>query len=672
MIIKILGKELFEISRKSTISWSMGEALRWLYADRTEGEITIGTAYKQHPWVYICIGKIARSLSQIPFKIYKKGSDVEIKSGEVVELFRTGWRYLNRFSAWEGTTVWKQMTGNAFWHIEKAGKMVVQITLLDARRMVPRMDGDVLVGWKYAGQINYLPDEIIQFKFFNPYNSVTGLSPLQAAINSVQGDDYATRFNKGILKNGSFPGSVIEVERNLQDAQVARIKKDFESIHKGPDKAGKVAILEGGAKYKELRITPAELQFIEQRKMSKDEIHGVYGVPLAMTGDTSSFNRANMRDIKKEFYTKTIMPELTSYEETLNNEFFARYYRDFDCEFDITEIVELQEEFAEKIVMAKDLFAMGFTGNEINDMLMLGFKDKPWRNYWWIPFGMAPAEEAPEEEPEEPEEPEPEENVEAMINKLEKFAGIKDNKKDYVIWKGLINRIYPLEKEYRKKLSRYMFEVRQDILEAYFSKYGKGIKGVKAEKNDLFNVGDAKKKLQKISEPFILDSIKKGGQLVFDEINLDDQFELVNQDAVRFFNNQVMYLDEIPDTIDKQTIAIMTEATKEGWSVEQTVKKLRDMMDFATNRSKVIARTELMSSANGGRFLAYEDAEIEKHYWIDSFDDRVRDQHRLHGEIVEVGKEFSNGLKYPGDRTGSGSTPENIISCRCTTGSILK
>jgi hypothetical protein len=36
----------------------------------------------------------------------------------------------------------------------------------------------------------------------------------------------------------------------------------------------------------------------------------------------------------------------------------------------------------------------------------------------------------------------------------------------------------------------------------------------------------------------------------------------------------------------------------------------------------------------------------------------------MHGQIVRVGDQFSNGLRYPGDRTGEIA---EWINCRCTT-----
>jgi uncharacterized protein with gpF-like domain len=92
------------------------------------------------------------------------------------------------------------------------------------------------------------------------------------------------------------------------------------------------------------------------------------------------------------------------------------------------------------------------------------------------------------------------------------------------------------------------------------------------------------------------------------------------------------------------------------------------MFDGAKNRVKTIARTEINSAANGGKFIGFKDAGVEKHEWLNSFDSDVREAHSnnvgVGGEVVELGESFSNGLVHPGD---PGGDPGEVINCRCTT-----
>ncbi|WP_297981539.1 phage minor head protein [uncultured Methanobrevibacter sp.] len=81
--------------------------------------------------------------------------------------------------------------------------------------------------------------------------------------------------------------------------------------------------------------------------------------------------------------------------------------------------------------------------------------------------------------------------------------------------------------------------------------------------------------------------------------------------------------------------------------------------------SRRIARTEINSPQNEGAFSVYDELGVEYHMWWTGQDNRVRDSHApLHGHIVAVGNTFSNGLLFPGDKSGP---IKEWINCRCTT-----
>lgn len=91
-------------------------------------------------------------------------------------------------------------------------------------------------------------------------------------------------------------------------------------------------------------------------------------------------------------------------------------------------------------------------------------------------------------------------------------------------------------------------------------------------------------------------------------------------------------------------------------------KEFRQLKGFEANR---IARTEINSAQNAGAFQTYADYDINYHQWWSGQDARVRDSHRhLQGQITSVNTPFSNGLMYPGDRSGP---IKEWINCRCTT-----
>lgn len=106
-----------------------------------------------------------------------------------------------------------------------------------------------------------------------------------------------------------------------------------------------------------------------------------------------------------------------------------------------------------------------------------------------------------------------------------------------------------------------------------------------------------------------------------------------------------------------------------GQGIPDIAKDLRSIIT-GMNRASAIraARTSMTSAQNGGRLASYERAaqmgiNVRK-VWVATKDDRTRQSHQiLDGETVNWDKNFSNGLRYPGDPSGPG---REVYNCRCT------
>lgn len=114
---------------------------------------------------------------------------------------------------------------------------------------------------------------------------------------------------------------------------------------------------------------------------------------------------------------------------------------------------------------------------------------------------------------------------------------------------------------------------------------------------------------------------------------------------------------------------VLTQGYREGKTINQIAvdlrKEFKGMQDYELER---IARTEVHSNVNLGKYTQLLQTPAVKFIrWSARLDQRTRDSHRaLHGQITEIGQPFSNGLKFPGDRSGGSTTIKEWINCRCT------
>ncbi len=95
--------------------------------------------------------------------------------------------------------------------------------------------------------------------------------------------------------------------------------------------------------------------------------------------------------------------------------------------------------------------------------------------------------------------------------------------------------------------------------------------------------------------------------------------------------------------------------------VEDNIKE--EFSQVLDNEIAQIAETELTSYANYTRQTTYRDYGVRYKKWVSMEDERVRDEHIvMHGQIVALDRPFTNGLMYPGDKSGP---IESWIRCRC-------
>lgn len=128
---------------------------------------------------------------------------------------------------------------------------------------------------------------------------------------------------------------------------------------------------------------------------------------------------------------------------------------------------------------------------------------------------------------------------------------------------------------------------------------------------------------------------------------------------------------QVTDTTYAAIQQALADGVAQGASVDDLAASVRHVFDVAsTSRARTIARTEVISAANGSASLAAAQLPADVaggQEWISTRDDRTRDDHvDADGQVVVMGAPFEVGgesLLYPGDPAGDGG---NVINCRCT------
>jgi phage portal protein BeeE len=162
----------------------------------------------------------------------------------------------------------------------------------------------------------------------------------------------------------------------MTDEQFNRMLAQFREHHQGVNKAHTLAILEGGATYKQLAISQKDMEFLNQKKWNRDEVLACFKVPKLELGVWDDVNFAVAKVQAREFWVKTLVPKMKLIEWVLWAQLFSiSGTGNIYAEFDLSDVEALQGDMVEKVEMAFKLWQMGYPANALNKRFKLGMEE---------------------------------------------------------------------------------------------------------------------------------------------------------------------------------------------------------------------------------------------------------------------------------------------------------
>jgi HK97 family phage portal protein len=172
------------------------------------------------------------------------------------------------------------------------------------------------------------------------FDGIRGYSPIRMAAEAVGLGIASAEFTSLFYANGMNIGGVLEhpLSSGLSDRAYARLQEWINEKGVGQVNSWKPLILEEGMKYNRIPMDFIDAQFIETRKLNRDEICGLFRVPPHMIANLERSTNNNIEHQGIEFVKYTLMPYLTRIEQTANWKLFtpqertAGYYVKFNVE----------------------------------------------------------------------------------------------------------------------------------------------------------------------------------------------------------------------------------------------------------------------------------------------------------------------------------------------------
>ena len=292
--------------------------------------------YSENAIVYRCINEISNNASRVKINLFR--GDQELDNHPLLDLLYNPSPTMSQVEWFQALYSYLLISGNNYM-LSVGGDNTPPTELYNLRpdRMKIRSGTrsmPVAYDYMLKGQIveSYIVDQatggskVKHIKLFNPLDDYYGMSPMQASSVDIDQHNLANKHNVNLLQNGARPsGAVIFNPKDetgghvqLSDVQRNQLMNDVNQRFSGTGNAGKPMLLEGDFEWKEMGLSPKDMDFIQLKNMSAKDIALVYGVPSQLIGIPDSQTYSNFAEAKLALYNETIIPLLDRIQGDLN------------------------------------------------------------------------------------------------------------------------------------------------------------------------------------------------------------------------------------------------------------------------------------------------------------------------------------------------------------------
>lgn len=266
-------------------------------------------------WVYAAVSKRARRIGAIGLHLYRlQGGDLkEVDDHELLALLdqvnpvQDSYQFFYTLELflclWGQAPILKDRQGTnrvmALWPLRP--------DLLQAEKAT---DGRI-TGYVYragATSARYAVEDVIMVREPSPKSLYDGYSPVTAAALEIDTDLAAALWNKHLLENFAEPGVVLSTDKKLEEKDAKRVIQAWKKRTGGPRNAGAVTILDKGLTATAMGRSPDELQLSEMRKLNREAIVSVLGVPVSLL-TSAEVTFSNMETAERIFAQDTLDPQ---------------------------------------------------------------------------------------------------------------------------------------------------------------------------------------------------------------------------------------------------------------------------------------------------------------------------------------------------------------------------
>ncbi|PAU46179.1 phage portal protein [Streptomyces albireticuli] len=174
--------------------------------------------------------------------------------------------------------------------------------------------------YETAGGRDFGVDEVVHLHGYAPETLTYGSSPIESLRELLLESTEASKQRAAMWRGGARMTGVIKrpmdaPEWNTKEKQ--RFREMWRTFASGGGAEGGTPILEDGMEYVPVGFNPEQAQYIEARKLTREEVSAAYYIPPPLIGILDHATYSNIREQHSHLYQDTLGPWLVMLEQEI-------------------------------------------------------------------------------------------------------------------------------------------------------------------------------------------------------------------------------------------------------------------------------------------------------------------------------------------------------------------
>lgn len=325
-------------------------------------------------WPYICSRIVASTVAQTPLRLFATRSTGQMRaksrtgaSGRIIPRSSKTYQYLashpsvskvahfvnadeveeifdhpfldlmrttnddgNGFEAMYLTSVFMDLTGDAYWNLEDGPLGIPEklfVLLSQFTRVVPGTE-ELVRGYLYGRDITnrqaLAADEVVHFMWPNPEDIYYGKGCLEPILASNLRDRKMDALEAGLLDNSGRPETLLGYKQKLTPSDRKALQAEWDKMARRSKGAGGIRITSHEPVIYKLGESLKDMAFPKGRMFNRDQCYNSFGVPLSLA-ESKDFGNASFEGSLRGFGRFTIFPKLIIIQDKINEKIIPRY-----------------------------------------------------------------------------------------------------------------------------------------------------------------------------------------------------------------------------------------------------------------------------------------------------------------------------------------------------------